>query len=162
MSGKGKTTVVPVDVVSGIVQQLSEVSQHTTSAPNAMNHLVAEIAQLRELMSMDATTVAKALAAAGSRSVSPGAVDNVTGRSWTTDPALRKLQEKDPDFPKYDSNPEHFLPWFVAYIFLLLLLSFLLFLFFFFFFLLLLLHQYTKLALTLELFIISICYTLLC
>ena len=24
------------------------------------------------------------------------------------------MQEKDPDFPKYDGNPEHFLPWFVA------------------------------------------------
>ena len=35
MSGDGKTTVVPVEVVSGIVRQLSEVSQHTTSASNA-------------------------------------------------------------------------------------------------------------------------------
>ena len=32
----------------------------------------------------------------------------------TTDPAIRKLQEKDPEFPKYDGNPEHFLAWFVA------------------------------------------------
>ena len=24
------------------------------------------------------------------------------------------MQEKDPEFPKYDGNPEHFLPWFVA------------------------------------------------
>ena len=32
----------------------------------------------------------------------------------TTDPAIRKLQEKDPEFSKYDSNPEHFLAWFVA------------------------------------------------
>ena len=32
----------------------------------------------------------------------------------TTDPAIRKLQEKDPEFPKYDVNPEHFLAWFVA------------------------------------------------
>ena len=29
-------------------------------------------------------------------------------------PAVGKLQEKDPEFPKYDGNPEHFLPWFVA------------------------------------------------
>ena len=58
----------------------------------------------------DATTVVEALAAASTTSVSPGAVDNVTGRSWTTDPALRKLQEKDPEFPTYDGNPEHFLP----------------------------------------------------
>ena len=32
----------------------------------------------------------------------------------TADPAIRKLQEKDPGFPKYDGNPEHFLAWFVA------------------------------------------------
>ena len=32
----------------------------------------------------------------------------------TTDPAVRKLQEKDPEFPKYDGNREHFLAWFVA------------------------------------------------
>ena len=32
----------------------------------------------------------------------------------TTDPAVRKLQEKDLEFPKYDGNPEHFLAWFVA------------------------------------------------
>ena len=32
----------------------------------------------------------------------------------TTDPAIRKLQEKDPEFPKYDGNPEHFLACFVA------------------------------------------------
>ena len=27
---------------------------------------------------------------------------------------IRKLQGKDPEFPKYDGNPEHFLAWFVA------------------------------------------------
>ena len=32
----------------------------------------------------------------------------------TTDPVIRKLQEKDPEFPKYDGNPEHFQAWFVA------------------------------------------------
>ena len=67
MSGEWKTTVVPVDVVSGIVQQLSEVSRHTTTASNAMRHLVAEIAQLRELRSRDATSVAEALATVGSK-----------------------------------------------------------------------------------------------
>ena len=46
MSADGNA-IVPVDVVSGIVQQLSEVSQHTTQASNAMGHLVAEITQLR-------------------------------------------------------------------------------------------------------------------
>ena len=30
MSGDGRNPVVPVDVVQGIVSQLSEVSQHTT------------------------------------------------------------------------------------------------------------------------------------
>ena len=44
MSGADGTTVVPGDVVQGIVQQLSTVSQHTTSATTAMRHLVAEIA----------------------------------------------------------------------------------------------------------------------
>jgi hypothetical protein len=28
--------------------------------------------------------------------------------------ALRKLQERDPEFPPYDGNPESFLPWIVA------------------------------------------------
>ena len=53
----------------------------------------------------------EALTAASTRSGSPCAVDNGVGRS---DPALRKLQEKDLGFPKYDGIPEHFLPWFVA------------------------------------------------
>ena len=30
------------------------------------------------------------------------------------DPALRKLQEKDPEFPSYDGNPDNFLPWIVT------------------------------------------------
>ena len=58
-----------------------------------MRHLVAEIAQLRDMRTMD-TTVVKALAAVSTRSWSPGAVDNVTGMLGTTDPALRKLHEK--------------------------------------------------------------------
>ena len=89
-----------------VVQQLSEVSQHTTSATTAMRHLVAKITKLREMRVRDTTTVVEALTAAGTRSGSPGAVDNGSWR--TTDPALRKLQEKDPKFPKYDCNPEHF------------------------------------------------------
>ena len=76
MSGYGRNQVVPVDVVQGIVSQLSEVSQHTTSATTAMRHLVAEIANLRELRTRDATSVVEALAAASTRSGSPGAVDN--------------------------------------------------------------------------------------
>ena len=52
------------------------------------------------------------MAAASVRSRSPGAVDVGVGR--TTYPAVRRLQEKDPEFPKYDGNPEHFLAWFVA------------------------------------------------
>ena len=77
-----------------------------------MRHLVAEITQLREMRVMDTMTVVEALAAAGTRSGSTGAVDNCIGR--TTDPALRKLQEKNPEFPKYYGNSEHVLPWFVA------------------------------------------------
>ena len=112
MSGEKSTTVVPVDVVQGIVQQLSTVSQHTTSATTAMRHLVTEIASLLEMRSRDTATMVEALAAASVRSGSPGAVDVWVWR--TTDPAVRKLQEKDPEFPKYDGNPEHFLAWFVA------------------------------------------------
>ena len=52
------------------------------------------------------------MAAASVRSGSPGALDGGVVR--TTDPAIRKLQEKDPEFPKYDCNPENFLAWFVA------------------------------------------------
>ena len=54
----------------------------------------------------------EALAGAGVRSGSPGVLEGGVVR--TTDPAVRKLQEKDPAFPKYDGNPEHFLAWFVA------------------------------------------------
>ena len=36
------------------------------------------------------------------------------GVGRTTDPAVEKFQENDPEFPKYDGNPEHFLAWFVA------------------------------------------------
>ena len=111
MSGDGRNPVVPVDVVQWIVRQLSEVSQHTTSATTAMRHLVAEIANLRELSTGNSTSMVEASAAASTRSGSPGAVDNGVGRS---DPALRKLQEKEPEFPKYDGIPEHFLQWFVA------------------------------------------------
>ena len=60
----------------------------------------------------DTTTMVEALAAASVRSGSPGAAD--VGVVRTTDPAVRKLQEKDPEFPKYDWNPEHYLAWFVA------------------------------------------------
>ena len=54
----------------------------------------------------------EALAGASVRSGIPGVVDGGVVR--TTDPAIRKLQEKDPEFPKYDENPEQFLAWFVA------------------------------------------------
>ena len=40
MSGADGSTIVPVDVVQGIVQQLATVSQHTTTATTAMRHLV--------------------------------------------------------------------------------------------------------------------------
>ena len=112
MSGEEGTIVVPVDVVQGIVQQLATVSQHTTTATTAMRHLVAEITGLREMRARDTATMVGALIAVSVRSVSPGAVDAGVGR--TTDPAVRKLQEKEPEFPKYDGNPEHFLAWFVA------------------------------------------------
>ena len=85
MSGDGRKPVVPVDVVQGIVSQLSVVSQHTTSAATAMRHLVAEIANLRELSTGNSTSMVEASAAASTRSGSPGAVDNGVGRS---DPAL--------------------------------------------------------------------------
>ena len=106
MSGEEGTIVVPVDVVQGIVQQLATVSQHTTSATTSMRHLVAEITGLQEMMTRDTTTRVEALAAASVRSGSPGVVDGGVVR--TTDPAVKKLQEKDPEFPKYDGNPEHF------------------------------------------------------
>ena len=112
MSGEEGTTVVPVDVVQGIVQQLSTVSQHTTSATTAMRHLVAEITGMMEMRTRDTTTMVEALAAASVRSGGTGALDARVGR--TTDPAVRKLQEKYPEFPKYDGNPEHFSAWFVA------------------------------------------------
>ena len=104
--------MVPVDVEQGIVQQLDTVSQHTTTATTAMRHLVAEITGLREMRTRDSTTMVEALAAASVRSGSQGVVDGGVVR--TTDTAVRKLQENDPEFPKYDGNPEHFLAWFVA------------------------------------------------
>ena len=112
MSGEECNTIVPVDVVQGIVQQLATVSQHTTTATTAMRHLVSEIAGLRDMRTSDTMTMVEALAGAAVRSGSPGVIDG--GVLRTTDPAVRKLQEKDPEFPKYDGNPEHFLAWFVA------------------------------------------------
>ena len=112
MSGGEGTTVVPVDVVQGIVQQLATVSHHNTTATTAIRHFLAEITGLREMRTRDTTTMVEALTAASVRSWSPGALDAGVGR--TTDPEVRKLQEKDPEFPKYDGNPEHFLAWFVA------------------------------------------------
>ena len=94
------------------MQQLATVSQHTTTATTAMRHLVSEIAGLRDMRQRDTTTMVEALAGASGRSGSPGVLDGVVVR--TTDPAIRKLQEKDSEFPKYDGNPEHFLAWFVA------------------------------------------------
>ena len=77
-----------------------------------MRHLVTEIAGLREMRTRDTTTIVEAMAGASVRSGSPGVVDGGVVR--TTDPAVRKLQEKDPEFPKYNGNPEHVLAWFVA------------------------------------------------
>ena len=57
MSEEDRNPIVPVDVVQGIVQQLSTVSQHTTSATTAMRHLVAEIAGLRDMRTRDTTTM---------------------------------------------------------------------------------------------------------
>ena len=98
MSGADSGTIVPVDVVQGIVQQLATVSQHTSSATTAMRHLVSEIAGLRDLRQRDTTTMVEALAGATERSWSPAVIDG--GAVRTTDPAIRKLQEKDPEFPK--------------------------------------------------------------
>ena len=97
MSAERSATGVPpevvlVDVVSGIVHKLTEVSKHTTSASNAMRHLVAEIAQLRELRARDVTSVAEVFATIGSRSWSPIVVDYGTWKSATTDQAVGKLQ----------------------------------------------------------------------
>ena len=66
MSAEGNT-IVPVDVVQGIVQQLATVSQHTTTATTAMRHLVSEIAGLRDIRTRD-TTMVEALSAASVRS----------------------------------------------------------------------------------------------
>ena len=96
-----------MDVVSGIVHQLVDLTQLTTTVSNDMRHLVAVVTQLIELRSEDATSVAEVLVTVGLRSVSPGVVYNGPGRSATTDQTLRKLQEKDQEFTKYDGNPEH-------------------------------------------------------
>ena len=71
MSGADGSTIVPVDVVQGIVQQLATVSQHTTTATTAMRHLVSEIAGLREMRTMDTTTIVEALSGASVRSEGP-------------------------------------------------------------------------------------------
>ena len=74
MSGADGSTIVPVDVVQGIVHQLATVSQHTTTATTAMSHLVSEIAGLRDMRQMGTTTIVEALAGASVRSGSPGAL----------------------------------------------------------------------------------------
>ena len=75
MSGADGSTIVPVDVVQGIVRQLATVSQHTSSATTAMRHLVSEIAGLRDMRQRDTTTMVEALAGASVRSGSPGVID---------------------------------------------------------------------------------------
>ena len=75
------STIVPVDVVQGIVQQLATVSQHTSSATTAMRHLVSEIAGLRDLRQRDTTTMVEALADVTGRSGSPGAIEG----GWSED-----------------------------------------------------------------------------
>ena len=75
MSGADSGTIVPVDVVQGIVQQLATVSQHTSTATMAMRHLVSELAGLREMRTRDTTTMVEALSGASMRSVSPGVID---------------------------------------------------------------------------------------
>ena len=75
MSGADCSTIVPVDVVEGIVQQLATVSQHTTSAITAMRHLVSEIAGLRDMRTRDTTTMVEALAGVSVGSGSPGVID---------------------------------------------------------------------------------------
>ena len=61
MSGADCSTIVPVDLVQGIVQQLATVSQHTSSATTAMRHLVSEIAGLRDMRQRDTTTMVEAI-----------------------------------------------------------------------------------------------------
>jgi len=39
---------------------------------------------------------------------------SVGGQSEGTSHSLRKLQEKDTEFPMYDGNPDNFLAWLVA------------------------------------------------
>ena len=75
MSGADGSTIVPVDVVQGIVQLLATVSQHTTTATTAMRHLVSEVVALREMMTRDTTTMVEALAGTSVRSGSPGVVE---------------------------------------------------------------------------------------
>ena len=75
MSGADGSTIVPVDVVQGIVQQLATVSQHTTTATTAMRHLVSEFVGLREMRQRDTTTMVEALAEASGRSGSPGVIE---------------------------------------------------------------------------------------
>ena len=95
MSGEEGPTMVPVDVVLGIVQQLATVSQHTTTATTAMRHLVAEIMGMREMRTMDTTTMVEA-AAASWRSGSAGVVDGGVVR--TTDPADSSAPACNPDW----------------------------------------------------------------
>ena len=89
MSGADGSTIVPVDVVQGIVQQLATVSQHTSSATTAMRHLVSEIAGLLDLRQRDTTTTVEALADVTGRSGSPGVIEGVGVR--TTYPAMEVL-----------------------------------------------------------------------
>ena len=44
----------------------------------------------------------------------PTAGESVSGNRGAEDSALRKLQEKDLEFPRYDGNSGNFLPWLVT------------------------------------------------
>ena len=107
MSRADGSTIVPVDMVQGIVQQLATVSQHTTSATTAMRHLVSEIAGLREMRTRDTTTMVEALAGATERNGSPGMIDG--GGSEDDESSDKEVAGEGPGVSQVRWEPRAFL-----------------------------------------------------
>ena len=90
------------ETVLTIMVMLQEHMSQITANSKATSDGV--VAALNALTTKVSSTVGTAGATAGPSSSS----------GTTIFPALRKLQERDPEFPPYDGNPENFLSWIVT------------------------------------------------
>jgi hypothetical protein len=74
--------------------------------------MVKTLQTMQEAHRVTTAGVLEALQQLAARAPIPAATAGTAGIGIST--ALRKLQERDPEFPPYDGNPETFLPWIVS------------------------------------------------